>query len=385
MPIRIMHVVDHLGKGGLENGLVNLINGLDPDRFEHVVYAMRRLGPNAERLRGDVRVICMGKRDSDNPIQVGRLVRDIRQVDPNIVHSRNWGAVEAVPAARWNRSCAVVHSEHGLETDAQAKEPWRRRCFRRVAFQLADRVVAVSYQLRDLHARRTGFAASRIEVIHNGVDETRFFPDAAARSRMRAELGIADGEFCIGCVGNLLPVKDHLTVLRAVFGSADALRHARVVIAGEGPERPRLEAFLDQYPQWKTRVSLLGTADRIPELLNAMDVYVLSSLSEGISNSLLEAMSAGIPVIATATGGTPEVVTDGESGLLFQAGDDGKLAEWLLLLEASPAKRAQLAQNAIRRVRQEFSIHSMVRNYASLYESLGRKVSAAAVSDAARA
>jgi len=385
MPIRIMHVVDHLGKGGLENGLVNLINGLDPDRFEHVVYAMRQLGPNAARLPGNVRVICMGKRDADFPVQIRRLARDIRSVDPHVVHSRNWGTVEAVAAARWVRNCAVVHSEHGLETDAYAREPWRRAWFRRVAFELADRVLAVSYQLRDLHARRTGFAARRIGVIHNGVDERRFFADAAARARMRAELGIADNEFCIGCVGNLLPVKDHLTALEAVARVAGVLRRWRLVIAGEGSERPRLEAFINQHPDWKARVSLLGTTERIPELLNAMDIYLLPSISEGISNSLLEAMSCELPVIATERGGNPEVVVDGKSGLLFPAGDTAKLAEQLLLLEGSPEMRAQLAKQAVSRVRQEFSIDSMVRNYARLYESLGQKMAAATVSAAARA
>jgi len=385
MPIRIMHVVDHLGKGGLENGLVNLINGLDPDRFEHVVYAMRQLGPNAARLPGNVRVICMGKRDVDFPVQVRRLARDIRGVDPHVVHSRNWGTVEAVAAARWVRNCAVVHSEHGLETDAYAREPWRRIWFRRVAFELADRVLAVSYQLRDLHARRTGFAARRIGVIHNGVDERRFFADAAARARMRAELGIAENDFCIGCVGNLLPVKDHLTALEAVARVAGVMRRWRLVIAGEGSERPRLEAFINQHPEWKARVSLLGTTDRIPELLNAMDVYLLPSISEGISNSLLEAMSCELPVIATERGGNPEVVVDGKSGLLFPAGDTAKLAEQLLLLEGSPEMRAQLAKQAVSRVRQEFSIDSMVRNYARLYESLGQKMAAATVSAAARA
>ena len=385
MPIRIMHVVDHLGKGGLENGLVNLINGLDPDRFEHVVYAMRQLGPNADRLPAHVRVICMGKRDTDFPVQVRRLARDIRSVDPHVVHSRNWGTVEAVAAARWVRNCAVVHSEHGLETDAYAREPWRRIWFRRVAFELADRVLAVSYQLRDLHARRTGFAARRIGVIHNGVDERRFFADAAARLRMRAELGIAESEFCIGCVGNLLPVKDHLTALRAVARVAGVLRRWRLVIAGEGSERPKLEAFINEHPEWKARVSLFGTTDRIPELLNAMDVYLLPSLSEGISNSLLEAMSCGLPVIATEAGGNPEVVVEGKSGLLFPPGDTAKLAEQLLMLEGSPEMRAQLAKQSVSRVRQEFSIDSMGRNYARLYESLGQKMAAAPVSAAARA
>jgi sugar transferase (PEP-CTERM/EpsH1 system associated) len=385
MPIRIMHVVDHLGKGGLENGLVNLINGLDPDRFEHVVYAMRQLGPNADRLPASVRVICMGKRDTDFPIQVRRLTRDIRAVDPHVVHSRNWGTVEAVAAARWVRNCAVVHSEHGLETDAGAKEPWRRTCFRRLAFEMADRVLAVSNQLRDLHARRTGFAARRITVIHNGVNEKRFFPDAAARSRMRAELGIAEGEFCIGCVGNLLPVKDHLTALKAVSRIAGVMRRWKLIIAGEGSERPRLEAFLREHPEWKAQVSLLGITDRIPELLNAMDVYVLPSLSEGISNSLLEAMSTGLPVIATEAGGNPEVVEDEKSGLRFSPGDSAKLAEQLLMLEGNREMRAQLAKQAISRMRQDFSIDSMIRNYARLYEGLGRKIAAAPVRAAVRA
>jgi len=380
-----MHVVDHLGKGGLENGLVNLINRLDPERFEHVVYAMRRLGPNADRLPGTVRVMCMGKQDTDFPIQVRRLARDIREVDPQVVHSRNWGAVEAVAAARWVGNRAVVHSEHGLETDAYTSEPWRRTVFRRLAFELADRVLAVSYQLRELHARRTGFAARNIRVIHNGVDAKRFFVDGRARARMRAELRIADHEFCIGCVGNLLPVKDQLTALKAIAKVSGVLRHWRFVIAGEGPERVKLETYMREHPEWQARVTLLGTFDRIPELLNAMDVYLLPSLSEGISNSLLEAMSCGVAVVATQAGGNPEVVEDGKSGLLFPAGDAAKLAEHLLLLEGSPEIRAQLAKDAMRRVRQEFSIDSMVRNYARLYESLGQKTAAATVNVAARA
>src|SRR5262249_47274148 len=159
-----------LGKGGLENGLVNLIEHLDP-RFDHVVYAIRKLGPNADRLKENrIPVICQGKQDSDSRFQVGKLAHAIRRVRPDIVHSRNWAAVEAVLAARWVRFCKVVHSEHGLEAGAEAREPWRRVCFRRLAYQLAHRVLAVSYQLRDLHARRTGYDPAKITVIHNGVN-----------------------------------------------------------------------------------------------------------------------------------------------------------------------------------------------------------------------
>ncbi len=117
-PIRVMHVMDGLTQGGMENGVVNLILGLDPERFEHVVYAIRQLGPNAERLPGDrVRVMCLDKKERGLPLQAGDFARAIREVKPDIVHSRNWGAVEAVVAAKWVGSCAVVPSEHGLDSD----------------------------------------------------------------------------------------------------------------------------------------------------------------------------------------------------------------------------------------------------------------------------
>jgi sugar transferase (PEP-CTERM/EpsH1 system associated) len=368
-----MHIVDHLGKGGLENGLVNLIEHLDPLRFEHVVYAIRKLGPNADRLgQSRIRVICQGKQDSDSPFQMSTLARGIREVRPDIVHTRNWAAVEGVLAGRWVRSCRVVHSEHGLEAGAEAREPRRRVWFRRLAYQLADRVLSVSYQLRDLHARRTGFDPAKISVIHNGVNRQRFHPDPTVRHVMRRELGLSVGEFCIGCVGNLFPVKGHITALEAIAQFAELRSNWRLVLAGDGPERGRLESFLGGR-DWKDRVLFLGTSHRVPELLNALDVYVLPSIAEGISNSLLEAMASGVPVIATETGGNPEVVVAGDSGLLFPIGDSRKLAEQLLLLEARPERRAELAQRALRRVSEEFSLESMVGKYAQLYESLERR------------
>ena len=374
MPIRIMHVVDHLGKGGLENGLASLIENLDPARFEHVVYAIRKLGPTADRLaQSRVQVICQGKKDSDSRFQIGRLARAIREVGPDIVHSRNWAAIEAVPAARWVGSCKVVHSEHGLEASVSAQEPRRRVWFRRLAYHLAHRVLSVSGQLRDLHAARTGFDAGRIAVFHNGVDRRRFYPDPAERARMREELGLAADEFCIGCIGNLFPVKGHMTALEGIAGFVARCPNWRLLLIGEGPERAKLESFVAARPEWAHRVCFLGISHRVPEMMRALDVYVLPSVAEGISNSLLEAMASGAPVVATATGGNPEVVVDGDSGLLFPVGDAVRLTGHLLRLYGDPGLRADLAQRALARVREEFSLESMVGRYAQLYESLGRK------------
>ncbi len=380
MTIRIMHVVTALGKGGLENGLVNLIERLDPGTFEHVVCTVRGLGPNADRLpRERTQVIELGEKAANSRFQTAALVRAIRRFRPDVVHSRNWGGIEGVIAGRLAHA-AVVHSEHGLEADAETKEPMRRTWFRRLTYELADRVLSVSFQLRDLHAQRTGFPAHRIAVIHNGVDRARFFPDADSRARIRKELGIGESEFCIGCVANLLPVKDHITLLNAVAAMANSNDDWRLLLIGEGPERQKLEAFVNSRRELRQRVTFLGLSSRVPELLRGMDVFVLPSVAEGICNSLLEAMSSGVAVIATAVGGNPEVVVDGESGLLFPVGDAQALANRLLQLRAEPGLRVQLGQRAVQRVREHFSIESMIHAYEQLYLSMRPAAGVPAVS-----
>jgi sugar transferase (PEP-CTERM/EpsH1 system associated) len=371
MPIRIMHVVNSLGKGGLENGLVNLIRGMDAQKFEHVVCTLRGLGPNVERLPSDrVKVVALDVRGWSARVQTPALVRAIRAVQPDIVHSRNWSAIEAVFAARLAGVGGIVHSEHGFEADSSAPEPWRRRLFRRSAFELAHRVLSVSWQLRDVHARRTGFPVDKIGVIYNGVDAVRFSPDPATRVRIRAELGIVERELCVGCVANLLPVKDHMTLLEAIAAHASISRDWRLILVGDGPERARLEAYVDARPAWKPQVLFLGSSSRVPDLLRAMDVFVLPSIAEGMCNSLLEAMASGVAVVASSVGGNPEVVVDGSSGLLFPPGDVPALARHLAHLGAHPDIRAELAANGVSRVRKEFSVESMVQAYEHMYRSV---------------
>jgi len=371
MRIRVMHVVDSLGQGGLENGLANVIVGSDPDCFEHIVLALRRLGPTADRLLNHgVQVECLERSPRRSRFQAFSLTRAIRSFRPDIVHSRNWGAIEGVVAGRGAGFCSVIHSEHGIETAVTAKEPWRRVAFRRLTFELADRVLSVSGQLRDLHARRTGFPARKITVIHNGVDSGRFVPDPGVRARVRSELGLGDRDFCIGCVGNLLPVKDHLTLLRAASLMAETKESFRLLMLGVGPELPKLRGFLDNNAELREKVCFLGSCMRVPEMLNAMDAYVLCSVSEGMSNSLLEAMATGLAVAVTETGGNPEAVIDNDSGLLFPVGDSEKLAELLLLLRARKDLREALGQRALARVREHFSLQAMVRNYERIYEGV---------------
>jgi sugar transferase (PEP-CTERM/EpsH1 system associated) len=379
MPVRVLHVVHDLGRGGLETGLVNVIERLDPRRFEHIVCAIRALGVNADRLssRG-IKVVSLADRGGTARFQTWALIRLIRQTRPDVVHSRNWTAIESVLAGRLARVRAVVHSQHGFEADANAREPRRRVVFSRLAFELADRVMTVSFQLRDFHARRTGFPARRIGVIHNGVDADRFTPDAARRASMRVELGLGDDTLCIGCVANLLPVKDHVTLLNAAGRLTERGLQWRLLLIGDGPEQENLETFVERHPELKGRVRFLGSTSRVAELLQAMDVFVMPSIAEGICNSLLEAMATGVPVVATAVGGTPEVIVDGQSGMLVPARDAATLGARLVQIWSQPDLRRQLGRNARQRVRDEFSIEAMVRAYDNLYSS-GQAVDAVPV------
>ncbi len=382
MRVRILHVVEALGVGGgVETGIANLIETMDSKRFEHLLCAVFRLGTQTQRYAaGHAQMFCLDQRPRKFAVQTGPIAGLIRTLRPHVVHSRNWGALESVVAGRWVGGASVIHSEHGVEMDP-ASEPHRRTWFRRMGFGLAHRVFCVSGLLADLLAARTGFARCKIAVIHNGVNTNRFRADTQTRARCRAELGIRADEFCIGCVGRLSRIKDYPTLLGAAEIFARNAHSWRLLIVGDGADRPELEQLVASRPALQDRVQFLGASERVPEFLNAIDTYVLPSLYEGISNSLLEAMATGLPAIASEAGGNPEAIIDRQSGLLFPVADREQLADRLLLVYNDPALRSSLGKGALRRVQQEFSLAAMVAKYEAMYEELaganaGRHVTA---------
>ncbi len=371
MPVRILHVIDTmLGMGGMEKNVINLIQRMDEDRFEHVICVVRSLGSMVKDIPSRTRVICLERMQTGRSFLVWRLAKLIDEVKPNIIHSRNWGTIEAILAGGWSGSCALVHSEHGLDFGNAPAEPMRRRVLRRLAFQLADQVCCVSYALRDYYARSTGHPSTRIRVIHNGVDTGRVCPRESSRFHMRQLLGIAPDEFCIGLIGRIEPVKDLPTLLSAAADLPTTGLLWRMIIAGDGSESAALRGYVSERVNLRDRVHFLGEVDNVPELLNALDVYALPSLYEGISNSLLEAMATAVPVVASAVGGNTEVIVDQESGLLFPVGDSQALAGTLRLVWEREDQRIRLGRNGQKRVQTHFSMDSMIRGYEDLYLGL---------------
>jgi len=375
--LRVLHVVSYMGRGGAEMGILKLIAGLG-EGFEHRICTTR--GFDADFVRSSFsegKVYVAGSSDLKLQFPLFRLARIMRQYRPHIVHTRNWGAIEAVAAAKLAGVPVVIHSEHGYEVDMFAGLPMRRRLFRRAAYAIADAIFAVTRELRDFHARQAWIRPERMGVTYNGVDTQRFAPCRESRIAMRKELGLAEESFVVGAVGRLVPIKDHQTLLKAVALLSGSGIDVRVLLVGSGPEREKLQSQATY--ALEGRVCFVGDSSRVPEMLNAMDVFVLPSLGEGMSNTLLEAMACGLPVLATNVGGNAEIIENNLNGCLFTPGDAEWLADRLKLLARDPALIHQLGTAARNRAIESFSLSRMLENYRSFYLDLAarRRVAAA--------
>ncbi len=230
MPL-VVHVVNSLAVGGLENGVVNLVN-TTAARFRHVIVCMTADGPLHGRLRPEVEVVLLGKRPGQDPWALLRLVRLLRHLRPLIVHSRNWPAVDAIPAARVARVPLVVHGEHGREVADPEGRNLRRNRIRRALAPLVHHFVTVSADLRRWLIEDVRVPAAKVTAIHNGVDLSRFGRAGKLESRMRLSLP-ADASI-VGTVGRLDPVKDQAGLIRAFAQVRAQHPAALLVVAGDG-------------------------------------------------------------------------------------------------------------------------------------------------------
>lgn len=362
--IRIVHVLHRLAAGGTELALQRVIAGLDPQHFENIICTV---APLARDFGSDFNCISLERNGRKTGSLVADFARLFLRLNPDIVHSRNWGAIEAVVAAKLARVPRVIHSEHGRDIHTMNGDPWRRRLFRRFAYGLADEVFVVSRELREHYSAQVGIAPARMGLIPNGVDTKRFCPDADARIRMRSQLGISPAAFIAGTVGRLDPVKDHKTLLHAaeLLGSSETESH--IVIVGGGPEHETLKTRIAASPALRGRVHLAGESAQPEQWLNAFDVFVLPSLSEGMSNTLLEAMAAALPCVVTDVGANPDLVDDGESGYLIAPRDAQAIADRIFQLAIDRELRSRMGQRGRLKVTQEFSMARMLENYTRLY------------------
>jgi sugar transferase (PEP-CTERM/EpsH1 system associated) len=372
--LRVIHVVNYLRRGGTEFGILKLMEGLGDEHFEHRLCTTRQFDPEFVRAYELEERLSVAAGTSEGfQFPFFRLRKIFQQLKPHIVHTRNWGALEAIPAARLAGVPVVVHSEHGYEVDNMGGLPLRQRLFRRFAYGMADKVFTVTKELRDYHAKQAWISPERIDVLYNGVDTERFSPHAEIRARVRKEFGIPADRIVLGSVGRMVPIKDYGTLLKAAEHLSQKGVNVHVLLVGKGPELDALQAQTGQLQWLRGRVSFLGSSDRVPELLNAMDIFILTSLGEGMSNTLLEAMSTALPVVATRVGGNPEVMSEEQAEWLFSSGDTMALAARLERLALNIDSRTRCGDLGRRRVLQLFSLQEMWRRYRDLYAEAAAK------------
>ncbi len=372
--LRVLHLVSFLGCGGTEHGVLKVVRGLDGAHFEQRICVTRGFDPSfARQFSLEDKLYVAGRPELTLQFPLFRLARIMRSYRPDIVHSRNWGALEAVPAARLVGVPGVVHSEHGYELDGLAGLPRRQQWFRHAAYAMADAVFTVTDELRDYHARQAGIATQRIGVIPNGVDTEHFAPHPEVRRQLRSEIGLPTDAFVVGAVGRLARIKDPETLVRAAGQLGAGGINAWVLLVGAGPELEKLRRFSEESPWLTGRVIFTGSSDRVSDWLNSMDAFVLPSLGEGFSNTLLEAMACGLPSLATRVGGNPEVIGPEGTGWLFPPGDSAGLACLLERLERDPDLRRGLSTSFRQRAISEFSLECMLARYQDLYRDVAER------------
>jgi L-malate glycosyltransferase len=373
-PIRVLHVMYALQPGGMEFGVVKLVNGLDAERVQSSICSTApAVGDIKSLVSKHVPVFELERRRGNDPALVWRLFRLFRRERPHIVHTHAWGTlVEGLLAARMARVPFVVHGEHGT-----LQLRGYQLTIQRLAWGRATRVLSVSRKLAERMSTTTGFEADRILTIQNGVDFSRFSP--ALRTAARAELGLADASVAIGTAGRLVPVKDHANLIDALAIARDRGIAFRALIAGEGPLRTSLESRIASRGL-TAHVRLLGQRHDMERIFAALDVFVLSSTSEGMSNTILESMASGAPTVATRVGGAEELVDDGRTGLLVPPSDPDALAAALIRVASDASERRAMGIAARERAESEFSLERMLRNYEALYLALayGRPLAAPA-------
>jgi sugar transferase (PEP-CTERM/EpsH1 system associated) len=370
----IAHVVYRFSVGGLENGVVNLINHMPPERWRHAVVSLTEIDTAfARRIRrDDVPLIALHKPPGQGLKQLLPWRQALAALAPQVAHTRNLAALEAQLPAWLAGVRARVHGEHGRDIDdidgTSRRHVWMRRAY----MPLVHEVVALGQELSGYVRQKVGVAADRVHTVYNGVDTQRFSP-AEARLPLQGSPFNDPALWLVGSVGRMQTVKAQPQLAQAFVQALQAqpelARTLRLVLVGDGPLRAECEQRLDaaglRHLAW-----LPGERSDVPDVMRGLNCFVLPSLAEGISNTILEAMASGLPVLATQVGASPELVQEGVTGRLVPPGQPDALAKALVQMAGQPALAARWGQAGRQRVEQRFSLQAMVAGYEAVYRKV---------------
>jgi glycosyltransferase involved in cell wall biosynthesis len=364
----VAHVLSSLAIGGGERVALELAGGQTSARHRVIVVS---LAPEPDGPLGaafderGVPVRRVAKRPGLDPTLALRLAALFRREKVRVVHTHNRLPLVYGAAAGRLAGAVVIHTRHGPgRGNAGQRMLWRG------AGRLLHAYVAVSPELLDLAKSLHACAPAKLRVIENGIDVDRFDMSPQARRSAREALGIPQDAFVIGAVGRLSPEKEFPWLVRTAASMLGP--GVRLLIVGGGAQEAAVRAEVTKH-QVEPFVLLPGARNDVPRYIAALDLFVLSSSMEGLPLAVLEAMAAGLPVVATAVGGLPNLIDDGKTGFLVPSGDETMMRDRLRALQADPALARAVGERGRTLARERYSRDQMVRRYLSLYAEMGAK------------
>lgn len=404
LPPKIVHIIYALGTGGLENGLVNIINHSPADQYRHVIICLTDATDFAKRITASgVEVIQLHKKPGQDWGLYIRLLKTLFSLQPNIVHTRNLASLEMQVLTLLLPGVKRVHGEHGRDMQDLDGTNKKYNFLRKVLRLFIHRYIAVSQDLEYWLRHTIKVPEKKLQQIYNGVDSDKFHPyllgaeipssnssdtktshadsfyinstplEQLLQNQAIPQNFLSEGSFVVGTVGRIAEVKNQQLLIDAVKNLLDdrpELRDKlRLILVGGGPLYQSLQAHVDTIGL-AGLVWMPGDREDIPQLMQLMDIFVLPSLAEGISNTVLEAMATGLPVIATNVGGNSELISEGDNGKLIAVGDVVGLARAIGDLIDQPELRKLMGQHGLNRVKLTFNWQKTVGEYLAIYDDL---------------
>jgi glycosyltransferase involved in cell wall biosynthesis len=369
--IKILMVIDHLDSGGAQTLLVDLLAGLDRQRFEPMVCALRTSHKYVDAIsRLGVPVFQLGAWRLD-PRKVARLVHLVKKERIDIIHTHLTAArVLGGAAAMLTGKKLLAHDHSGDEylRNHPRLARWLLFPLERWLMRNTEKVFAVSAATADFNVRIKGIAPEKVVIVHNWIDPARFAPDSKARTELRSRWGVPAESIVVGAVGRLSPQKGFENLVRAAHEILSRHPHVRFVLVGEGPERKTLER-LAELESVAAAFFFPGFMSEVHKAYSAFDIFALPSIYETFGLVVLEAMTTGLPVVASRVGGVQELLENGRTGILVSPGDPQALAQAVGSLIDDPQGSRQMGMAAREEALERFDRRKTIARIENFYQT----------------